>query len=582
MDRPRTHYGALLRQYIWPQRTRMVLLSVALLTSIALQIANPQLLRYFIDTAQRDAPTGLLIGAALLFLCGALLNQVATVAATYFSELVGWTATNHLRTQLLDHTLHLDRSFHASRTPGELIERIDGDVAALANFFSQFVIQIVGNLLLFGGVIVVVGLIDRWIALVVAATSVVMFTILVRLQRIAVPPRHAARQSSAELFGFIEERLGGTEDLRANGAISYTMLRLYRLMRRRLQRERKASVIGAGTFTAPQLFSAIYLALAFVLIKHDVQIGTMTIGTAYLIFFYTQTLTRPITLISRQLEDFQKAAAGILRIDELLQIRSALSDGAGVLIPDGPLTVEIDDVSFGYDSDDPVLRSIRLKLNAERVLGILGRTGSGKTTLTRLLFRLYDPTAGALRFGGVDLRDARLADVRRHVGLVTQEVQLFRATVRDNLTFFDDTISDQRILAALAQLGLQTWYARLPDGLDTMLASGSSGGLSAGEAQVLALVRVFLKDPGLVILDEASSRLDLATELLVEHAIDTLLTGRTGIVIAHRLATVFRADDILILDGGVIAEYGRRTDLQRDPDSRFSHLLRVGLDEVLV
>ncbi|MBA3944485.1 MAG: ABC transporter ATP-binding protein [Herpetosiphonaceae bacterium] len=582
MHPPRTHYGSLLRDYVWPQRQRVVLLSGALLTSIALQIANPQVLRYFIDTAQQNAPTHLLIAAALLFLCGALLNQVATVAATYFSELVGWTATNNLRTQLLDHVLHLDRSFHADRTPGELIERIDGDVAALANFFSQFVIQIVGNLLLCAGVIVVVGVIDGWIALALAATSVVMFTLLLRLQRIAVPARLAGRQSSADLFGFIEERLGGTEDLRSNGAIPYTMLRLYQLMRRRLHLERRAAVRGAGAFTTTTVFSAVYVAIAFILIKRHVLLGTMTIGTAYLIFFYTQTLMHPITLISRQLEDFQKAAAGILRIDELLQIHSALSVGPGVPLPDGPLSVEFDNVSFGYDTDDAVLTSIGLSVGAGRVLGILGRTGSGKTTLTRLLFRLYDPTAGALRLGGVDLRDASLAELRERVGVVTQEVQLFHATIRENLTFFDDTISDRRILAVLDRLGLQAWYARLSHGLDTMLASGSSGGLSAGEAQVLALVRVFLKDPGLVILDEASSRLDPATEQLVEQAVDALLTGRTGLVIAHRLQTVLRADDILILENGGKAEYGRRTALQDDPTSRFSHLLRVGLDEVLV
>ena len=239
-------------------------------------------------------------------------------------------------------------------------------------------------------------------------------------------------------------------------------------------------------------------------------------------------------------------------------------------------------LSFGYDADALVLRRIQLRLGAGRVLGILGRTGSGKTTLTRLLFRLYDPTAGAIRLGGVDLRAARLVELRRRVGVVTQEVQLFHATVRDNLTFFDDTVADEHILAVLDRLGLQAWYAALPAGLDTLLAAGTSGGLSAGEAQVLALVRVFLKEPGLVILDEASSRLDPATEQLVEHAVDALLSGRTGIVIAHRLATVLRADDILILENGEIVEYGPQAELRRDPASRFSHLLQVGLDEVLV
>jgi ATP-binding cassette subfamily B protein len=228
-----------------------------------------------------------------------------------------------------------------------------------------------------------------------------------------------------------------------------------------------------------------------------------------------------------------------------------------------------------------VLDDISLRIAAGRTLGILGRTGSGKTTLTRLLFRLYDVTGGAIRLGGADVRDIRLDSLRQRVGMVTQEVQLFHATVRENLTFFDDSILDERILDVLEQLELLPWYQSLPSGLDTVLAAGS-GGLSAGEAQVLAFTRVFLRDPGLVILDEASSRLDPATERLIERAVDRLLCDRTGIVIAHRLATVLRADDILILEDGRIREYGEREVLRADPSSRFAELLRTGMEEVLV
>jgi ABC-type multidrug transport system fused ATPase/permease subunit len=215
------------------------------------------------------------------------------------------------------------------------------------------------------------------------------------------------------------------------------------------------------------------------------------------------------------------------------------------------------------------------------VLGLLGRTGSGKSTITRLFFRLYDPTSGVVRLGGEDLRDVALDQVRRSVGMVTQEVQLFQASVRDNLTFFDSSISDGRILEALEVLGLDDWYASLEQGLDTRLAGGGRG-LSAGEAQLLAFTRVFLKDPGLVILDEASSRLDPVTEQLIERAIDRLLYQRTAIIIAHRLATVQRAHKILILHDGRVAEYGDRVALLANPDSRFSQLLRTGMEKVLV
>jgi ABC-type multidrug transport system fused ATPase/permease subunit len=231
------------------------------------------------------------------------------------------------------------------------------------------------------------------------------------------------------------------------------------------------------------------------------------------------------------------------------------------------------------------LRDVSFSLAAGRVLGVLGRTGSGKTTLTRLLFRLYDPTAGSVKLGGVDIRQVGLDDLRDRVGMVTQEVQLFSASLRDNIAFFDKTIDDERIIATLDALGLGDWLGTMPSGLDTRLAAGGAG-MSSGEAQLLAFTRLLLKDPGLIILDEAASRLDPITERRLERAITRLLQGdggrRTAIVIAHRLRTVQRADDILILEGGRVVEYGPREGLASDSSSRFYGLLQTGLEEALV
>jgi ABC-type multidrug transport system fused ATPase/permease subunit len=213
------------------------------------------------------------------------------------------------------------------------------------------------------------------------------------------------------------------------------------------------------------------------------------------------------------------------------------------------------------------------------VLGLLGRTGSGKTSIARLLVRLYDPAVGSVRLAGADLREVPLAELRGRVGMVTQEVQLFGATVRDNLTLFDRSIPDERAVAALEQLGLAEWVRGLPRGLDTTIGPGGVG-LSAGEAQLVAFTRLFLRDPGLVVLDEASSRLDPVAERLIERAIDQLLSGRTGIVIAHRLATVGRADRILVMEDGRVVEDGLRAALAADPESRFARLLRAGRETV--
>jgi ABC-type multidrug transport system fused ATPase/permease subunit len=352
-------------------------------------------------------------------------------------------------------------------------------------------------------------------------------------------------------------------------------------MRTRFQTGRKARMMSAIPWSVPSLAEALGIGLAFALAMWLYGAGGMTLGTAFLVYFYTQTLFQPMHMLSNQLEDFQKASAGATRVQELMSTSSALVDGTVTEFAPGAPAVEFHNVTFAYEGDDAVLRDLSFRLEPGEVLGLLGRTGSGKTTVTRLLLRLYDPTVGSITVGGVDLREAQMAALRRQIGMVTQDVQLFRGTIRDNLTFFDRHVPDERIWAALEALGLVEWCRALPQGLDTTI-EGGGGGLSAGEAQLLAFTRVFLKDPGLVILDEASSRLDPATERLVERAVAGLLRGRTGIIIAHRLSTVDRADTLMILDRGVLAEYGGRIELVADPGSRFSQLLRTGVEEVLV
>ena len=556
-------------------------LGLVLAASTGLQLANPQVLKRFIDAAtSRRTSAADLTETALVFIGIALVQQALTVGGTYLSLRVGWMATNALRLDLARHCLQLDPSFHKSRTPGELIERIDGDVTALANFFSQFTVKILGNLLLLIGVLVVMWLIDWRGGLVLTLYAALALATLSRLHAVAIPHWRRARQATADLFGFVEERLSGTADIRSSGAEAYVMARLSRYTGARFRAGTRARVVGSIPWSVNLFFSQLGYAVAFLVAAYLFTRGTLTLGTAFLIYFYTLLLFQPLNDISRQVEDFQKAGASIVRVQELLATTSPVKDGVGRRLPCGALSVEFAGVSFGYGDDEMVLHDLSFQLVPGTILGLLGRTGSGKTTITRLLFRLYDPASGAIRLGGVDLRDAQRSGLRRSVGLVTQNVQLFRASIRDNVTFFDRSISDDRIESALTELGLLEWYRALPNGLDTVLGPGGSG-LSAGEAQLLAFTRVFLKEPGLVILDEASSRLDPATERLLDRAIARLLRGRTGIVIAHRLATVQRADAVIILDDGRISEYGQRAELVSDPHSRLSELLRAGLEPVL-
>lgn len=577
----RRPFRTLLGTYLRPQWRRALLLCLLLFGGIALQLINPQVLGSFIDSATGGGALDVLTQMALLYLGLAFVGQIVTVVETYVAQNIGLTATNTLRNDLLLHTLGLDPEFHNSHTPGEMIERVDGDVSLLGNFFSRFVVNLLGNAILLVGVLALLIAIDWRVGLAVGICSLSGIILMNLLGRFAVPHFKAGRQASAELFGYLEERLSATEDIRSSGAIQHAMRGLYARSRALLEKQRKAAIVGSLAWNTTFAFLLFSLAAALGIGGYLFMQGQITIGTVYIIFNYTSLLRNPVEQISRQMQDLQQAAAGISRIYDLLNTQSVLSDGPGKPIPAGALSVEFDGVAFGYNSQDLILRNISFKLRSGEVMGLLGRTGSGKTTMTRLILRLYDATSGDIKLGGVDLRDTFIKDVRRHVGMVTQDIQIFHASVRDNLTLFDRSIPDIKLEVALADLGLDGWLRSLPHGLDTKLAPGTSG-LSAGEAQLLAFARVFLHDPGLVILDEASSRLDFATEQRLEHAVSRLLEGRTGIIIAHRLGTVQRADTIMVLEEGLCREYGARAALERSPDSRFAQLLRAGLEEVLV
>jgi ATP-binding cassette subfamily B protein len=577
-------YWRLLRKYLRPLRARVVVLWLLLLTGIGFQIANPQLIRSFIDRATGSSDSSDLLGLAIGFILLAVGHQTLSVAATYFAEHVGWTATNEMRADLAAHLLDLDMSFHKVRTPGELIERIDGDVTTLSNFFSKFVVHVAGNLILVVGVIALMWREHPLIGIGMTGFAAFALAGMLGMQAVAIPWWKAVRAKRAEFFGFLGEQLGGTEDIRANGAVPYMIHRFTEMHREWLPMEvrgRFGFSVMWGTSIAVYVFG---MAMVFAVGSALLSDGAVTIGSVYLVFHYTEMLRHPVDQIRTQMEDLQKAGAGIARVEELFATATRLMEEGTKTLPTGALQMEISNLDFAYEDEDSdgevVLNGLDLSLGNGRVLGLLGRTGSGKSTLARLITRLYDPTTGDIRVGGVRLAEVERSNRHARVGMVTQEVQLFRATVRDNLTFFDGNIDDDRIWSALRDLGIADWVASLPKQLDTMLESGS-GGLSAGQAQLVAFARIFLRDPGLIILDEASSRLDPATEALIERAVDRLLDGRTGIIIAHRLATVDRADDILILEQGRVVEHGAREALAADPGSRFSALTRTGMEELL-
>ena len=325
-------YGDLLRRYMGPQLPFVITLGVLLFIVLALQLVLPQIIRYFIDEAQKDSPIDRLTVAAVIFIGVAVAQQFIQVFATYFSEKVGWTATNNIRDDLATHALSLDMSYHNDRTPGEMIERIDGDANELGGFFSTFVINLLGNAVLLVGILALLFREDWRAGLALIGFTALMVIILVRMRHISIAHWKKERDASTDTFGFIEEQLSGREDIRTNAAKSYVDRRFRELMRTWFRAELKAGLMTGIVFNTNGFMfrtgSAIALGVGAYLFLSDL----ITIGSVFLIFHYTSLLGTPIQSMTRQLNDLQKATASLVRIHELLQTSRTVLDGPGLQV----------------------------------------------------------------------------------------------------------------------------------------------------------------------------------------------------------------------------------------------------------
>ncbi len=563
--------AALLR----PDARRWVGLGVLVGLASALALAGPLVVRRIVDTATQGGTAADIRSLALLFLGIALATQGITVAVAWFATVTAWRTTNTIRLDMARHVLGLDHEFHRHHTPGELIQRVDGDVTSVSDFLGRVVPRVAGAVAMVVGMIAVLAVVDWRLAVGAAVYVFLAGALIARGRHRAVGEASDEMGAYAQLYGGIEERLTASEDLRANGAGTHAMFRFVEestaAMRSSVRRESAFLRLWWAVQGSVAAGAVVSLVAGAVLVES----GAITIGTAFLMFQYVLLLERPLEDVVQQLETVQKANGAMVRVIDLLAVRATIVDRGTVDPPSGACEVAFDHLSFDYGDGQPVLTDIDLTLAAGRSLGVVGRTGSGKTTLSRLILRLVEATGGELRLNGVPIHDIPLSTLRSRVAMIPQEVELFSGTLRDNVTLFDPSPTDEAVSHALTQAGLG---ALVDGGIHRHLGAGGAG-LSAGEAQLLALARVWLRNPDVVVLDEATARVDPETEARLDEAVAALMHGRTTIVIAHRLSTLRHVDEILVLDHGRVLEHGGREALSHDLESRYHHLLEIALDE---
>lgn len=569
---------ALFRRYVGPHVGRVVVLGGCLLLSTGLSVAGPQVLSRFVNATRSGAPTATLVDLALIFVGIGIGAGLLWISSEYVGAIVSWKATNAMRADLTRHCLGLDMTFFEQHTSGELIERIDGDIGVLASYFSDMFLLAVSNVLLLVGIGVALFIEDWRLGLCYLPFVVASVFLLRRLVGIALPANAEQRRRNALLLGYLEEHLAGLEDVRGNGASSTVVHGFWMRARELMTAVREAARLGVRWPAAAQGLASVGLVAALAAGSAMYLSGSLSLGGLYSLLAYSGMLQAPLMVIVMQFRQLELSVGAMRRVNDLFGQLSTVTDGPTALPGRRPgvgTSVHVDDVSFCYEPGTFALRKVSLTVEPGQRLALVGRTGSGKSTLARLLFRFADPTTGRIAFDGADVREATLHSLRGNVGLVTQDVQIFHASLRDNVTLFDPGVGDDRVVEALTEVGLGPWLADQADGLDSMLGAGAAG-LSAGEGQLLAFARVLAADPGLVVLDEASSRLDAASRRQFDAALGRLLTGRTAVIIAHRLEATRIADRVAVLDNGEIVESGDRAELSSDPGSVFAELLRAG------
>jgi ATP-binding cassette, subfamily B, multidrug efflux pump len=561
--------GRLLR-FLAPYR-REVVLSVLLLAAISvLELAGPYLTKVAIDTYVKpasgrgalpaDASRGLLLiaSAYVSVLAGAFALRYAQ---SYMMSMVGQRAMRDLRLAIFRHLGTLSPGYYDTRPVGQILTRVTQDVSVLNELFAQGVVAVLGDLFILIGIVGAMLWLD-WRLALVTLTTVPLLAIATAIFRAKVRVSYRrVRQRLARINGFLQEHLQGLDILKLFNAEEKETRKFDRANHDHYVAHAQNIFYYAVFFPAVEVIGALAIALILWYGGGGILAGTVTFGVVVAFIQYAERFYQPVRDLSEKYNMIQSAMVASERIFELLDTTPAVPEPAAPrALARLQGQVEFDRVWFAYEKEDWVLRDVSFRVAPGEKVAIVGATGAGKTTISNLLCRFYEFQKGAIRVDGTDIREVEGRALRRQIGLVLQDVFLFSGTVRENVAFGDRDRGGDAVERALAEVGGARLAARLPRGLEEDV--GERGGyLSLGERQILAFARALHYDPAILILDEATSSVDVETEREIQAALHRLLEGRTSLVIAHRLSTILDADRILVIHKGELREQGTHAEL---------------------
>jgi ATP-binding cassette subfamily B protein len=556
-----------------PYRLQVSLMTIALLLATAAALAPPYLAGRAIDDGIRAGDESVLTVIVLVFIASAALYWAASYAQTYLVGWVGQRALQDLRERIYVHVQKMSIGFFTRRKPGVLISRMTNDVQALDSLVTDGIVTLFSSTLTLLGVEVSMLFLDVQLAMDTLITIPVLLECS-RVFRIASAGAYRmTRERIADITAYLQETLSGIRVVRTFGREDRHISRMSELNEANRQVNMRTVYLNAAYFPAVELLAAVGTAAIILYggyqeIDNKIELGVVVAFIGYLAQFFD-----PIQQISQLYTTYQQGMAALDKIFDLLDTEPDMVDAPGAIDP-GPLRgeIELDDVWFSYagggdasaeelDQDSTwALEGIDLHVPAGQTVALVGETGAGKSTLAKLVARFYDPQRGRLLVDGHDLRELRSASLRGQLGIVPQEGFLFSGTVRENIAFGRPSADEEEILAAARAVGAVEFIERLPNGFETEVGERGAH-LSAGQRQLVAFARALLAEPRILILDEATSNVDVRTERVIEHGLERLLAGRTAIVIAHRLSTIRRAGRIVVLEHGRIAESGTHDEL---------------------